>query len=270
MKDHETDRWFADSVAALNDPRNRRVWSIIVTVFGDLAQRPGDRLSGAALSRIIEPLGIRPEAIRVALHRLRKDGWLESAREGRESRHFLTEFGRARSAAVSPRIYDPAPAVARTWHALIAGDPEGVAALGALMLTESYIGIGDSVALGEGPLPRDSDGLLGLEISALRVPDWLRNAIIPPELNTACRDLAAALERADALVPPEGAGAPLQTATLRTLIVHRWRRVVLRHPDLPAAFYPADWPGAACRERVFRLLDRLPRPPLAAIEDAAR
>lgn len=264
-----SDRWFDDCVAALNDPRNQRVWSIIVTVFGDLAQRPGDRLSGAALSRIIEPLGVRPEAIRVALHRLRKDGWLESAREGRESRHFLTEFGRAQSAAVTPRIYDRAPVVAERWHALIAGNADGVAALRELLLAENYIGVGDTVALGEGPLPEHTNGLLGLEIGALRVPDWLRASIIPPDLNAACRDLMRTLEKADALVPSAGAASPLQTATLRTLIVHRWRRVVLRHPDLPADFYPADWPGAKCRERVFRLLDRLPRPPIPEIEAAA-
>ncbi len=265
-----SDRWFPDCVKALNDPRNQRVWSIIVTVFGDLAQRPGDRLSGAALSRIIEPLGVRPEAIRVALHRLRKDGWLESAREGRESRHFLTEYGRAQSAAVTPRIYDPAPEVAQRWHVLIAGDAEGLSALSARIQADGHIGVGDAVALGRGPLPDDTRGFLGFEIGALRVPDWLQRSIIPPDLNAACRDLMQSLEQADALMPPGGAASPVQTATLRTLIVHRWRRVVLRHPDLPADFYPADWPGAACRDRVFRLLDRLPRPPLAEIERAVQ
>ena len=90
--------WFETAVADLVDPQDQRVWSIIVSLFGDMAQEPGAQISGGALTQIIEPMGIKPEAIRVALHRLRKDGWIESDRIGRVSRHVLSEFGRTQSA----------------------------------------------------------------------------------------------------------------------------------------------------------------------------
>jgi len=48
-----------------------RVWSLVVTIFGDLAQGTGDTLSMQTLARITEPLGVKPEALRVALHRLK-------------------------------------------------------------------------------------------------------------------------------------------------------------------------------------------------------
>jgi phenylacetic acid degradation operon negative regulatory protein len=33
----------------------------------------------------------------------------------------------------------------------------------------------------------------------------------------------------------------------RVLLIHEYRRIVLRDPILPAAILPADWPGAAAR-----------------------
>ncbi|MDP1881768.1 MAG: PaaX family transcriptional regulator C-terminal domain-containing protein, partial [Bradyrhizobium sp.] len=36
--------------------------------------------------------------------------------------------------------------------------------------------------------------------------------------------------------------------TARILLIHHYRRVVLRDPLLPTALLPADWPGRAARE----------------------
>jgi len=265
MKDTQ-DSWFETCAQILTDPQNQRVWSIIVSLFGDLAQKPGDRLSGSALSRIIMPMGIKPEAIRVALHRLRKDGWIDSARAGRASEHFLTEYGRARSAEVTPRIYTRAPDTPTEWHLLIAEDGSGQSALDEVLLTAEYFSLARNVALGAGPAPEAGEELMAFDVRAHAVPDWVKTRACPEDLAESCRSLLDALDRAAALLPPEGQVTPLQTATLRMLIVHRWRRVVLRMPDLPAAFFPPDWPGPECRAAVFRLLDRLPRHELSALD----
>ncbi|MFV0513645.1 MAG: PaaX family transcriptional regulator C-terminal domain-containing protein [Jhaorihella sp.] len=265
MKD-DPDRWFPACVERLTDPHNLRVWSIIVSLFGDLAQGSGDRLSGGALTRIIGPMGIKPEAIRVALHRLRKDGWLQSERTGRESQHFLTGFGRAQSAAVTPRIYTRTPEAAADWHVLIADEAAGIQTLDDLLLTENHISVARNVALGAGPVPGDADDILAFAVTPKTVPDWMKSRVCPPELCRACQSLLDDLVAAGAVLTPMTAPTRLQAATLRTLIVHRWRRVVLRHADLPRAYFPADWPGPACREQVFRLLDMLPCPALPALE----
>ena len=81
-----------------------RVWSLLVTVFGELAQDADAQISGSLLRSLSEHIGIKPEAMRVALHRLRKDGWIDSERTGRTSNYFLTLWGRAQSIAASPRI----------------------------------------------------------------------------------------------------------------------------------------------------------------------
>ena len=48
-----------------------------------------------------------------------------------------------------------------------------------------------------------------------------------------------------------GRGAPLADAeafTARILLIHHYRRVVLRDPLLPSALLPGDWPGRAARK----------------------
>ncbi len=256
----EKTSWFETAVAELADPQDQRVWSIIVSLFGDMAQEPGAQISGGVLTLIIEPMGIKPEAIRVALHRLRKDGWIESDRIGRVSRHVLSEFGRTQSAAVTPRIYARGPSPIENWHLLIAEDGSGTQVLEDVMLSDDYIPIGRNVAMGAGPVPDQSDGLLALDISPHAAPKWVQDRLCPPELRASCKALLGAVVRAAKSRPEGWAPTPLQSATLRTLLVHRWRRVVLRQPDLPLAFYPVDWAGPACRDSVFGLLDLLPRP----------
>ncbi|UWQ91627.1 PaaX family transcriptional regulator [Rhodobacteraceae bacterium M382] len=258
------DSWFGTTVDRLNDPKNQRVWSIIVSLFGDMAQDPKDRISGSALTRVIGPMGIKPEAIRVALHRLRKDGWIDSSRIGRTSVHFLTPSGRAQSAAVTPRIYSHAPEAITSWHVLMAQETSGQSTLEDVMLTQNYISIGRHSALGAGPVPRNCEDLLTFVVDKMSVPNWLRNQIYAPELIETCTDLEQALQGLSQV--PTGLSAA-QIATLRTLIVHRWRRVVLRHPDLPPEFHPDNWPGTSCRTHVFGLLDQLPRPNLNTLGD---
>jgi phenylacetic acid degradation operon negative regulatory protein len=265
-------QWFETSIAQLNDLQNLRVWSIIVSLFGDLAQRPGDQISGTTLTRIITPMGIKPEAIRVALHRLRKDGWIESERSGRASVHYLTRFGRSQSAAVTPRIYARNPQVPDSWHILVAeegngqgsGQSNGQSALEDALLLPQYISINRSTALGHGPVPTGLDDLFVAVVSELNAPRWLQTRLFPDDLVQACQLLLEALRR---ITPPADISA-VQIATLRTLIVHHWRRIALRHPDLPNRFHPTDWSGETCRALVFDLLDRLPKPTLEALDQS--
>lgn len=103
-------------IAAFSGLGGQRVWSLMVSLFGDLAQGEGDAIDGPVLSTIMTALDVRPEASRVALHRLRNDGWLQSHKVGRISQHSLTAQGRAESAAASPRIYAAPPELTEPWQ----------------------------------------------------------------------------------------------------------------------------------------------------------
>lgn len=262
---------FRDAADLLTRGESHRVWSLIVTIFGDMAQGEGDSISGAVLARLMGLMGIRPEAMRVALHRLRKDGWIDSRREGRGSLHWLTPFGRRRSAEASPRIYDRVRHLPETWHLLLSGsaDGNGRAQLDGALLSGDYLPIGAQAVLGQGALPDDLHGLFGAEFSRFHVPGWLRDQVCPAAVvdhykafEADLRAVAAILER----------GAPVnatETAAIRLLAVHSWRRLLFRHPDLPDAFFPVDWPGPVCRGLFCDLIKRLPKPGLDRLEAAA-
>ena len=71
-----------------------KTWSLIVTLFGDLDGEPQVVLSGKDIGAILGHIGIKPEATRVALHRLKRDGWIDTQRAGREVFYSLSDRGK--------------------------------------------------------------------------------------------------------------------------------------------------------------------------------
>ncbi|MEP0261895.1 PaaX family transcriptional regulator C-terminal domain-containing protein [Sulfitobacter sp.] len=249
------------AVAAFAGLGGQRVWSLMVSLFGDLAQGEGDAIDGPVLSTIMGALDVRPEASRVALHRLRNDGWLQSHKVGRISQHSLTAQGRAESAAASPRIYTAPPDLSEPWQ-MVVTEENGRETDSALRdagfiaaLPRAYVGRADSA------VPKGCLALPGTP-----PPDWLRCAVEPAELEADYAALLAALSTLDAELPDADRLSALDVAVLRCLIVHNWRRLVLKHPALPGGLIRPEWPGYRCHLLVDRLLRRYPRP---ALQDLA-
>jgi phenylacetic acid degradation operon negative regulatory protein len=57
-----------------------------------------------------------------------------------------------------------------------------------------------------------------------------------------------------------GTFRPLDAVAARTLLLHDWRRIVLRAPGLPLALLPRDWPGEEARSLTRELYGRLAEP----------
>jgi len=259
------------AISALARDAELRTWSLIVTIFGDLARAPGAEIPGPVLSAITARIGIKPEAMRVALHRLRKDDWIESRREGRVSFYGLTDAGRAESERATTRIYAAGPTAPETWHLLLAGpmDPASRLEREGVQAAAGYLCLAPGVWLGPGPAPADPEGLFAFEGAPAHLPAWLQDEILPPDLAAAYRDFSKTLAVA-ARALPSGRIAALDRAALRVLVVHGWRRLVLRHPDLPDAFFPDDWAGPRARAQVLHLLDRLGQPAIRSVNAAIR
>ncbi len=236
------------AISALTEGETLRVWSFIVTLFGDLARAPGASLSGAMLTALTGRVGIKPASMRVALHRLRKDGWLESRRTGRTSSYFLTDHGRRETLAATRRIYAHEPPRGDLWHLLVA--PPGARS----PLDTQAMALQPGVYLGIGPAPERND-CLTLTGTLGPLPDWLREALVGARLRDDYARFEARLARVATLLPPRV--SDLDRAVLRGLIVHGWRRLLLRHADLPDDFLGPDCRIGPCRKRVMELLDRL-------------
>ena len=238
----------------------QRVWSLLVTVFGDLAQNKGDGIDGPVLSALMADMHIKPEATRVALHRLRNDNWIISAKHGRTSRHSLTEHGRQISAAANPRIYGLPQDIVQSWQLVMlestsSQSREAMEDLGfAPLMPRIYVGAGDATP------PKDT-----LALPAASVPAWLSAQFEPKDLVQDYAALHSTLIQLDQALSKDHKLNPRQAAVLRCAIVHSWRRLVLRHPNLPRQLYSDDWRGHDCRVLVMSLLTRLPRPVLSEV-----
>ncbi|MHA6324761.1 PaaX family transcriptional regulator C-terminal domain-containing protein [Roseivivax sp. CAU 1753] len=250
-----------DHMMCLIGDQPPRVWSLLITVFGELAQDEGARLSGSLLRHISERIGIKPEAMRVALHRLRKDGWIASQRTGRTSAYFLTPWGRRQSAQASPLIYASGPLAKRAW--LVLSDPGQ--AQPADGVTGTWLSSNLRVTSDPGtppdtfvtPLPPD-----------IPLPGWMTSRLCDSATIRLSQEFAEALDTLERRLT----GAPelgvLDIAVLRVLLVHGWRRIVLKAPRLPDHLFPDDWRGPVCRQRVFGLLTRYPKQDLETLTTA--
>lgn len=232
----------ADLIAPLCQRGDLKVWSLLVTLFGDAAMAPGAVLTGPQLSEILGFLQIKPEAQRVALHRLRKDGWITASRQGRIGLYGLSARGRAETAAMAERVYARSTPEAPKRYVVLM--PEGKDA------PDQALSLGQGRYLS--PLPGGCDSL-SAPLSG-RLPHWVAVAAVPAPLLAELASLHEALDR-DPVCPED----PAEAAALRLLILHQWRRLALRLAPATEALLGCDWVGAACRVRVATHLAALPR-----------
>ncbi len=248
---------FTQTKTALLALGGHRVWSLMVTLFGDLVQAEGSTIDGPTLSAIMAEMDVRTEAVRVALHRLRNDGWIGSEKRGRTRLHALTATSRSETAQASARIYASPDATDENWQLALTQDaitPTHMASHGFLTLAPRvYLGSAQANA------PREA-----LVLDGGSVPDWLRSEIAPLMLEPEYAALLSLVQQVEHTME-EGTLTPLQTAVLRCLLVHNWRRIVLRHPALPSALLPDNWSGHACHRLIDTLLNRFPRPAINMI-----
>jgi phenylacetic acid degradation operon negative regulatory protein len=236
-----------------------RTGSLIITVYGDAIVPRGGAVWLGTLLAFFKTLDIDGSVVRTAASRLAADGWLSRARVGRNSFYRLADKGRETFAAASRHIYAAGPPhwTGRFDLLLL---PNGAGGRDGLRDSLRHAGFGN-------PLPG-----LWLAPSGTAVPEGAADAIrleamVPPaadEAGSGRRLIAASwqLERtADAYRLFVATFAPLQAFvrradhelsdseafTARILLIHQYRRIVLRDPLLPEAMLPPDWPGTAAR-----------------------
>lgn len=235
---------------ALSEDSPLKLWSVIVSCLGDCAQAGQAEVSGLALSALVERIGLQPQAMRVALHRLKRDGWIDSRREGRVGFHRLTESGQAQSRAVAARIYGPSARGAPC--RLVGFPPDAPDALALLPGTLSAVPISRSFALVCGPDHDIPEEWLVARPEAREWPIWVREVLD----EAACEAEFGAL--CNALPSPDASPRDrLDRFALRVLVLHGWRRLVLRSNPAAEAALGAERAEAKCRAQVAGLLDAI-------------
>ncbi len=231
-----------------------RVWSIVLTVFGDAVVPRGGSIWLGTLLSLFAAIGVGPNAVRTAMSRLTADGWLERARSGRNSFYHLSERGRAEFAAATHRIYDGVPGWDGTVGlAVAAGLPVSAAAQAALLRAGFGAALpGVWVAAEPVLLPSEAAGMAFLRLAPDTAPAdegnasrrLVRQAFPLDASAVAFRRFIASFA---ALRGWAERAADRDALLARVLLIHQYRRIVLRAPRLPAELLPADWPGHDAR-----------------------
>lgn len=247
----------SDLTADLRALGGGRVWSLMVSLFGDLALDKGAQIEGPVLSAIMTGLHIKPEAARVALHRLRKDGWIASLKQGRISHHSLTEKGLRESRYASPRIYARLEDTQVGWQ-LVIPDPSSAGE----SLPQDFVALQNNLYVGPSSVIAPPNAAV---FEGNAAPDWLRQSLIPAPLLQSYDKLADALTVLARDLPDPAGLSPLEKAVLRCLIVHNWRRLVLKHAPLPQGLIGPDSGYLRSMVLVDDILARTPRPDLRDI-----
>ena len=229
-----------------------RTGSIIITVFGDAIVPRGGSVALATLLEFFEMLDIDATVVRTAMSRLTADGWFERSKIGRNSFYRLVQKGRLTFDIATRHIYDPPPSdwTGRFELLLIGNAGDRDASREAL----KNAGFGSPVpgvwvAPSGVPIPEEAKGAIRLEVSAeddsgrrLLSESW------PLERTAeAYRRFMKSFEALRSWVGRDKL-SDIDAFTARVLLIHQYRRVVLRDPLLPPALLPLDWPGRAARQ----------------------
>jgi len=276
-----TTRRLTDLTCSLVQRTPLRAKSLIVTIYGDAIAPHGGTVWLGSLIRLVAPLGLNERLVRTAVLRLSRDAWLTSTQIGRRSYYSLTETGRRRFEDAHRRIY----AVPRAnWNgrwtiAVISSNGLSPAARERVRRELTWQGFGslgpncmahpdadvdavrhvlqDRDALGSVVL-FDSENLGGRTSQPLL--DLVRNCWDIEQLAEGYRGFLdrfrPLLHALHATNDPE----PQSCFLIRTLLIHEYRRVLLRDPQLPEELLQADWTGTAARV-LCRNLYRLTQQP---------
>lgn len=233
-----------------------RTWSIIVTIYGDAIVPRGGSVWLGTLLAFFKALDISDGVVRTAMSRLASDGWLERTKVGRNSYYRLADKGRETFRAATAHIYSRNAPPWPGHFDLVMAEPQARP-----LLEEAGFGLlapGVFVAPGGTPLP---EGETLARLTATGTADDLRAiaARAWPLAETAAaydRFLEAFRPLAEALAGGEALG-DLDCLAARVLLIHEYRRIVLRDPLLPAEILPAGWPGAEARALCADVYGRL-------------
>jgi phenylacetic acid degradation operon negative regulatory protein len=255
--------------------------SLIITVYGDSVLHRGGCAWLGSIIKLTAPMGLNERVVRTSMFRLVKEGWLTAEPVGRRSYYRLTEIGRHRCDAAHDRIYfRSAEPWDRRWT-FVATNLPGLAAeqRDALRSDLRWLGFGqlapgvmlhpepDEAAMRQAI--HDADAQRRALVMRAVAEDWVTPEALRDAIDASWdlkRVAAGYLDFLDAFRPVWRAFKdardldPEICFIIRTLVMHAYRRVLLRDPKLPDELLDAEWPGMAAQRLCRDLYKRVAGP----------
>ncbi len=226
-----------------------RTWSLIITVFGDSIMPRGQAVWLGTLLSLFRALDIGDGVVRTAMSRLTADGWLERTKVGRNSYYSLGEAGKSAFGRAADQIYTRRPPAWPGYFDLYIADPAQNPDFVRLAGEAAFGFIGGDAWIAPGGDDINVGGVIRLkltgqpqELQALGQRAWVLDATAE-----AYRRFMLGFEPLGDALKSGLKLSELDALLTRTLLIHAYRRIVLRDPLLPLEILPEDWPGTAAR-----------------------
>ncbi len=253
-----------------------RVGSLIITAYGDLLANRGGAVWLGSIINLLEPLGVNDRHVRTAVSRLNKDNWISPHQVGRKSYYSITDSGRRRFQSATPQIYaGPRSDWDQNWTLVVLPDNKDINK--DLAIKElGWLGFG-KIAKGAlaHPMPnmksleRTLNGLaIRNDVIILRqashemTSDAALSALINScwnldELSLNYQEFLERYHPVCEALSNEKLPSEIDCLLIRLLMVHEYRKILLRDPRLPDILMPDSWEGNSayllCRT-IYQLL----------------
>jgi len=222
----------------LNQPRRLRVWSIIITLFGDAIACRGGAVSAKTVQDILDSMRIEAGTVRTAFSRLTRDGWVLREKIGRASHYRLSPSGRVPFVDATRRIYAPYQGHSDNqtfieFHQNDYPNPRFV------------VRNDEDISTTEGDV-------FSARLSEISVPEWMSKIIASKEHENS---LTSIIDKFSSVVPEKL--EPIDSLAIRCLLIHEWRRHIFQFPPIPLSLCPDNWPAENCHRLIAKLYGEL-------------
>ena len=240
----------------------------VFDLYGDHLRHRGGEAAIAGVIRILEALDIAGPAVRTAVSRMARQGWLAAYRSPAGPGYRLTPKADRRLEEAAVRIFGKQDLSSwdGRWSVLVVQRTSERSRRERLQRGLEYLGyrVMDGAAWVsprrsvEAASTVDAEGLSHDEFSAEFAGDSAELVDRLYDLTALATSYEHWLALARGIVAAGGDDAdPRAAFATRSLLLHEWRKFLFRDPGLPVPLLPADWPGFEARRYFDENAERL-------------
>jgi phenylacetic acid degradation operon negative regulatory protein len=242
-----------------------RANSLLITVYGDVMAGRGQAVWLGSLIELAGLFGLSARLVRTSAFRLTADDWLQCTRLGRRSFYGLSGAGLQRVQHAEQRIYDfKLPEWDGRWTLVMvaAGLPasvrldlkrelrwEGFGELSPNVLAHPHASHTSLKEIIKAAGAVDKIMVLAAQsiagYSSKPLQTVMQSVFKLDQVETAFQQFVT---RFEPVLQHAASLNPAEAFYVRTLLIHEYRKVLLRDPNLPQALLPKGWPGEHARQ----------------------